>query len=78
MASNLPCINRWSLRCCNLLTWQGFTSTRKLLADSSNETPISSPLTPALALSGGKAEPEKPVSKPSKVQAVLKGIKQVW
>ncbi|XP_027068766.2 39S ribosomal protein L22, mitochondrial-like isoform X1 [Coffea eugenioides] len=54
----------------------GFTSTRKLLADSSNETPISSPLTPALALSGGKAEPEKPVSKPSKVQAVLKGIKQ--
>ncbi|KAL3536008.1 hypothetical protein ACH5RR_004469 [Cinchona calisaya] len=54
----------------------GFTSSRKLLADSSNETPISSPLTPALALNSGKVEPEKAVSKPSKVQAVLKGIKQ--
>lgn len=54
----------------------GFTSSRKLLADSSDAAPISSPLTPVLALGSGKAEAQKAVSKPSTVQAVLKGIKQ--
>ncbi|KAL7606002.1 hypothetical protein Lser_V15G15950 [Lactuca serriola] len=52
----------------------GFTSTRRLL--SSEATPGPSPLTPTLAIGSGKAEPEKAVSKPSKVQAVLKDIKQ--
>lgn len=47
-----------------------------LLAGPSEETPIPSPLTPTLALGSGKTE-ENAVSKPSKVQAVLKGIKQV-
>ncbi|XP_057506053.1 uncharacterized protein LOC130789343 [Actinidia eriantha] len=54
----------------------GFSSTRKLLADSSDAAPIPSPLTPVLALNTGKIEDQKVVSKPSKVQAVLKGIKQ--
>lgn len=53
-----------------------FSSTRKLLADSSDATPSPSPLTPVLAIESGKAEDQKVVSKPSKVQAVLKGIKQ--
>lgn len=57
---------------------QGFTNSRKLLADSSDATPVSSPLTPRLALTSGKAEGQEVVSsKPSKVQAVLKNIKQV-
>lgn len=49
-----------------------------LLADKSEE-PISSPLTSALAISSGKDgdTDQKVVSKPSKVQAILKGIKQV-
>ncbi|KAF7113570.1 hypothetical protein RHSIM_RhsimUnG0113000 [Rhododendron simsii] len=47
-----------------------------MLASSSDETPISSPLTPVLALGSGKPEEQKVLSKPSKVQAVLKGIKQ--
>ncbi|RVW38445.1 hypothetical protein CK203_029739 [Vitis vinifera] len=54
----------------------GISSSRQLLADS-DVTPVASPLTPALALNGGKTEDQKVVSKPSKVQAVLKGIKQV-
>ncbi|PON91686.1 Ribosomal protein [Trema orientale] len=56
----------------------GISSSRKLLADSSEEAPIRSPLTPVLALNSGKTEDEqqKAVSKPSKVQAVLKNIKQ--
>ncbi|KAL6988148.1 hypothetical protein U1Q18_013895 [Sarracenia purpurea var. burkii] len=54
----------------------GFSSSRKLLADSSDVAPISSPLTPVLAINSGKTEDQKVVSKPSKVQAVLKGIKQ--
>ncbi|XP_059668638.1 large ribosomal subunit protein uL22c-like [Cornus florida] len=53
-----------------------FSSSRKLLADSSDATPIPSPLTPVLALNSGKAEEQKAISKPSKVQAVLKCIKQ--
>lgn len=55
-----------------LLFWQAFTSSRTLLADS-DATPVSSPL----LIDSGKTETEKAVSKPSKVQAVLKGIKQV-
>ncbi|KAK3009851.1 hypothetical protein RJ639_012836 [Escallonia herrerae] len=54
----------------------GFTSSRKLLADSSDATPIPSPLTPVLALGSGQTEAQKAASKPAKVQAVLKGIKQ--
>lgn len=54
----------------------GISSSRNLLAKSSDETPISSPLTPRLAIDSGKAEDKKVVSKPATVQAVLKGIKQ--
>ncbi|KAL3839397.1 hypothetical protein ACJIZ3_023988 [Penstemon smallii] len=54
----------------------GFTSTRRLLSDSSDATPVSSPLIPALPASTGTAETQKVLSKPEKVQAILKGIKQ--
>ncbi|KAH7512269.1 hypothetical protein FEM48_Zijuj12G0072600 [Ziziphus jujuba var. spinosa] len=56
----------------------GVSTSRKLLADASEETPVRSPLTPVLALNSGKDEDQKQkaLSKPSKVQAVLKGIKQ--
>ncbi|KAL0333564.1 UNVERIFIED_CONTAM: 50S ribosomal protein L22, chloroplastic [Sesamum angustifolium] len=54
-----------------------FTSSRSLLAESSEATPVSSPLIPALPSSTGNTETQKAISKPSKVQAVLKGIKQV-
>ena len=62
-----------------LLLLQGISSSRKLLAESSEEAAIPSPLTPVLAISSGKGEDQnqKAVSKPSTVQAVLKGIKQV-
>lgn len=58
---------------------QGISSSRKFLADASDEAPIRSPLTPVLALNSGKDEDQKQkaLSKPSTVQAVLKGIKQV-
>lgn len=52
----------------------GISNSRKLLADSSEEQPVSSPFTPMLALESGKTE-QKAVSKPETVQAVLKGIK---
>ena len=63
----------------NLLLIQGISSSRKLLAESSEEKAIPSPLTPVLAINSGKSEDQnqKVVSKPSKVQAILKGIKQV-
>jgi large subunit ribosomal protein L22 len=63
----------------NLLLIQGISSSRKLLAESPEEAAVPSPLTPVLALNSGKSEDQnqKAVSKPSKVQAVLKGIKQV-
>lgn len=56
----------------------GISSSRKLLAESSEEKAIPSPLTPVLAINSGKNEDQnqKVVSKPSKVQAILKGIKQ--
>ncbi|KAG8374007.1 hypothetical protein BUALT_Bualt11G0086100 [Buddleja alternifolia] len=53
-----------------------FTSSRSLLADSSEATPISSPLIPALPSSTGSTETQKAIAKPSNVQAILKGIKQ--
>ncbi|KAH0685593.1 hypothetical protein KY284_016146 [Solanum tuberosum] len=51
------------------------SSSRTLLADDA--TPVSSPLTPLLTSSTSSTEAEKAITKPSKVQAVLKGIKQV-
>lgn len=55
----------------------GISSSRKLLAaDSSEIVPVSSPLTPAFASTSGKTESQKAVTKPEKVQAILKGIKQ--
>ena len=56
--------------------FQRISTTRQLLADSSAE-PIASPITPLLGTGTGKAESQAVVSKPDKVQAVLKGIKQV-
>ncbi|CAL5356954.1 unnamed protein product [Camellia sinensis] len=53
-----------------------FSSSRRLLADASDAAPIPSPLTPVLAIESGKTEDQTKVSKPSKVQAVLKDIKQ--
>ncbi|KAK7828567.1 uncharacterized protein LOC112012537 [Quercus suber] len=56
----------------------GISSSRKLLAESSEEKAIPSPLTPVLAINSGKNKDQnqKVVSKASKVQAILKGIKQ--
>lgn len=54
----------------------GFTSSRRLLVESSDATPVSSPLIPVLPSSTGNTETQKVISKPSKVQAVLKKIKQ--
>ncbi|XP_058078713.1 large ribosomal subunit protein uL22c-like [Magnolia sinica] len=55
----------------------GISSSRKLLAESdANITPVRSPLTPVLAIDSGKTESQAVVSKPSKVQAVRKDIKQ--
>ncbi|XP_059308979.1 uncharacterized protein LOC132060102 [Lycium ferocissimum] len=68
-----PCISRPLYQ---YLQHLGLSGSRTLLADSSADaTPISSPLTPLLT-STGSTEAEKAASKPSKVQAVLKGIKQ--
>ncbi|CAA0822560.1 Ribosomal protein L22p/L17e family protein [Striga hermonthica] len=54
-----------------------FTSTRNLLADSSDATtPVSSPLIPALPSGAGSTETQKTITKPEKVQAILKNIKQ--
>ncbi|XVF55897.1 hypothetical protein PTKIN_Ptkin06aG0073200 [Pterospermum kingtungense] len=54
----------------------GISTSRKLPASSSEETPISSPLTPVLAASSGQTEEKKVVPNRSQVQAVLKNIKQ--
>ncbi|KAL2481760.1 Ribosomal protein L22p/L17e family protein [Abeliophyllum distichum] len=54
----------------------GFSSSRRLLVEASDATPISSPLIPALPSSTGNTGTQKVISKPSKVQAVLKNIKQ--
>ncbi|KAA3455243.1 50S ribosomal protein L22, chloroplastic-like [Gossypium australe] len=52
------------------------STSRKLLAGSSEETPISSPLTPVLAIDSGKTEEKKVVANRTKVQVALKKIKQ--
>ncbi|KAK9085728.1 hypothetical protein Sjap_026139 [Stephania japonica] len=56
------------------LQHMGIFSSRNLLADA-DATPVSSPLTPVLDHGSGKTE-NQAVSKASKVQAVLKNIKQ--
>lgn len=66
-----PCISRPLYQ---YLQHLGLSSSRTLLSDDA--TPISSPLTPMLPSSTGSTEAEKAISKPSKVQAILKGIKQ--
>ncbi|XP_027930166.1 uncharacterized protein LOC114186307 [Vigna unguiculata] len=57
---------------------QGISSTAPLLANSSEETPVLSPLVPVSSLGSSKGEDQKQkaVTKPEKVQAILKGIKQ--
>ncbi|TKY65511.1 50S ribosomal protein L22 [Spatholobus suberectus] len=57
---------------------QGISSSAQLLANSSEETPVLSPLAPVSLLGSSKGEDQKQkaVTKPEKVQAVLKGIKQ--
>ncbi|CAK7342105.1 unnamed protein product [Dovyalis caffra] len=84
LTGELPCLQRlWKLPSANvstrpfyrLLQQSGISSSRKLLADSSEEQPVSSLLTPVLAIGSGKTEEQNAVSKPEKVQAVLKGIK---
>ncbi|GMI64633.1 hypothetical protein like AT4G28360 [Hibiscus trionum] len=54
----------------------GISTSRKLLAGSSEETPIASPLTPVLAINSGKTEEKRVAPNRTKVQAVLKKIKQ--
>ncbi|KAL9315065.1 hypothetical protein ACSQ67_016066 [Phaseolus vulgaris] len=56
----------------------GISSTTPLLANSSEETPVLSPLVPVSSLGSSKGEDQKQkaVTKPEKVQAILKGIKQ--
>lgn len=59
---------------------QGVSTSRILQADSTDEVPIRSPLTPpVLAIGSGKTEDQqqKSVFKPAQVQAILKCIKQV-
>ncbi|KAJ8754521.1 hypothetical protein K2173_005682 [Erythroxylum novogranatense] len=82
LTGELPCWQRfWEPPSFNIsrpfyqyLQQSGISSSVKLLAEE--ETPVRSPLTPVLALNTGKPEETKAVSKPSKVQAILKGIKQ--
>ncbi|XP_039057498.1 uncharacterized protein LOC120200819 [Hibiscus syriacus] len=54
----------------------GISTSRELLAGSSEETAIASPLTPVLAINSGKTEEKKVAPNRTKVQAVLKKIKQ--
>ncbi|WVZ08780.1 hypothetical protein V8G54_022126 [Vigna mungo] len=57
---------------------QGISSTAPLLANSSEEAPVLSPLVPVSSLGGSKGEDQKQkaVTKRETVQAILKGIKQ--
>jgi len=74
----------WSYSFFNFILWcfpfQGISSSAQLLANSSEETPVLSPLAPVSLLSSSKGEDQKQkvVTKPEKVQAILKAIKQVW
>ncbi|XP_057959162.1 uncharacterized protein LOC131151774 [Malania oleifera] len=54
----------------------GISSSRELQASSDDLAPVSSLLTPVSASNAEATENKKAVSKPEKVQAVLKGIKQ--
>ncbi|KAK1322661.1 hypothetical protein QJS10_CPA02g01151 [Acorus calamus] len=54
----------------------GISSSRNMLSKSDDLVPVSSPLTPVLPSDGGKTEGQTVVSKPSKVQAILKKIRQ--
>ncbi|KAL2330379.1 hypothetical protein Fmac_017960 [Flemingia macrophylla] len=58
--------------------FRGVSSSPQLQANSSEETPVSSPLVPVslLGSSNGEDKKEKAITKAEKVQAVLKGIKQ--
>ncbi|KAH1199687.1 50S ribosomal protein L22 [Glycine max] len=73
--TTLPCFSRPVF-----LTFQhqGISSSAQLLANSSEETPVLSPLAPVSLLSSSKGEDQKQkvVTKPEKVQAILKAIKQ--
>ena len=63
----------------NFIKLQGFFSSKPLLTEADAETaPISSPLVPTVgpATDNGKSQPAAG-SKPSRVQAVKKGIRQV-
>ncbi|KAK7374200.1 hypothetical protein VNO80_07627 [Phaseolus coccineus] len=70
----LPCFSRPIFLC---FQHQGISSTT-FLANSSEETPVLSPLVPVSSLGSSKGEDQKQkaVTKPEKVQAILKGIKQ--
>ncbi|XP_057445581.1 uncharacterized protein LOC130737752 [Lotus japonicus] len=70
-----PSISRPMYHC---FQHQGISSSTWLLANSPEETPVSSPLAPLSLLGSSKGEDQnqKAVSKPENVQAVLKGIKQ--
>ncbi|KAK1287467.1 hypothetical protein QJS10_CPB19g00574 [Acorus calamus] len=54
----------------------GISSSRNMLSKSDDLVPVSSPLTPVFPSDGGKTEGQTVVSKPSKVQAILKKIRQ--
>ncbi|XP_061359201.1 uncharacterized protein LOC133303326 [Gastrolobium bilobum] len=60
------------------LRHQGISSSTQLLVDLSEKTAVSSPLVPVSFLGSTKGEDQKQkaVTKPEKVQAILKGIKQ--
>lgn len=74
----------WSYSFFNFILWcfpfQGISSSAQLLANSSEETPVLSPLVPVSLLGSSKGEDQKQkvVTKQVKVQAVLKAIKHVW
>ncbi|KAJ6756174.1 hypothetical protein OIU79_028558 [Salix purpurea] len=57
-----------------LLQQSGISSSRKLLANSSEEQPVSSPFTPMLALESGNTE-QKAVSKPENGSSSVEGHK---
>ncbi|KAL9315068.1 hypothetical protein ACSQ67_016069 [Phaseolus vulgaris] len=60
------------------LRFREFQALRTFLANSSEETPVLSPLVPVSSLGSSKGEDQKQkaVTKPEKVQAILKEIKQ--
>ncbi|XP_027188982.1 uncharacterized protein [Cicer arietinum] len=75
-STSLPSFSRPIYHC--LQRYQGISSSTQLLAKSSEETPVSSPLVPIslLGRSTGEEQNQKTITKADKVQAILKGIKQ--